>query len=134
MTGVVEIKWQLFKSGIVDAAAECCPVKRVGLPPGSQNRSLWWAREVQLAVKEKKAAFKKWLGIKEPSTRVRYVEARKAAAIAVAKASEELLNRAQPQSKSSRLRLACGAEGCEYYYLCRRNCTGCEKLEKWKSC
>ncbi|VDP19441.1 unnamed protein product, partial [Soboliphyme baturini] len=56
--------WQLFKRGLLEAAAECCGYKRVGLTPGGQKRSSWWTREVQLAVKEKKAAFKKWLGNK----------------------------------------------------------------------
>ncbi|VDP23028.1 unnamed protein product, partial [Soboliphyme baturini] len=89
MTTDVETEWQLFKRGIIEAAAECCGYKRVGLPPGGQQRSSWWTRQVQLAVKEKKAAFQKWLGNKEPSTHVRYVEARKAAAIAVAKAKAD---------------------------------------------
>ncbi|VDO98309.1 unnamed protein product [Soboliphyme baturini] len=89
MTTDVETEWQLLNSGILEAAAECCGFKRVVLPPGDQKRSSWWTREVQLAVKDKKAAFKKWLGNTEPSTHVRYVEARKAAAKAVAKAKEE---------------------------------------------
>ncbi|VDO97944.1 unnamed protein product [Soboliphyme baturini] len=76
MTTDVETEWQLFKRGLLGAAAECCIYKRVGLPPGGQKGSSWWTREVQLTVKEKKAAFKKWLGNKELSTRVRYVEAR----------------------------------------------------------
>ncbi|VDP30768.1 unnamed protein product, partial [Soboliphyme baturini] len=46
-------------------------------------------REVQLAVKQKKAAFRKWLRNKEPSIRVRCLEARKAAATAVAKAKTD---------------------------------------------
>ncbi|VDP04444.1 unnamed protein product [Soboliphyme baturini] len=34
----VETEWQLRKSGILEAAAECCGFKRVGLSPGSQKR------------------------------------------------------------------------------------------------
>ncbi|VDP15008.1 unnamed protein product [Soboliphyme baturini] len=89
MTNEVETEWQLFQSGILEAAAECCGYKQVGLPPGGQKSFSWWTREVQLAVKEKKAAFKKWPGNKEPYTRVRYVKARKAAAKAVAKAKAD---------------------------------------------
>ncbi|VDO99096.1 unnamed protein product [Soboliphyme baturini] len=55
----VETKWQLFKRGLLEAATECCGYKRVDLPPGGQQRSSWRTGEVQLAVKEKKAAFKK---------------------------------------------------------------------------
>ncbi|VDP18750.1 unnamed protein product, partial [Soboliphyme baturini] len=84
-----ETEWQQFKRSLLEAAAECCGYKQVGLPPEGQQRSLWWTREVQLAVKEKKAALKKWLGNKEPSTCVQCVEARKAAAIAVAKAKAD---------------------------------------------
>ncbi|VDP51731.1 unnamed protein product [Soboliphyme baturini] len=85
----VESEWQLFKRGVLEAAAEFCRYKRVGLPPGCQQKSSWLTRKVQLAVKEKKAAFKKWLRNKEPSSRVRYAEARKVAAIAVAKAKTD---------------------------------------------
>ncbi|VDP24840.1 unnamed protein product [Soboliphyme baturini] len=59
-------------------------------------QSSWWTREVQLAAKEKKAAFKKWLGNKEPSTRVLYVEARKLAR----EYFDGLLNHAQQQEDS----------------------------------
>ncbi|VDP13036.1 unnamed protein product [Soboliphyme baturini] len=71
MTNDTKTEWQLFKSGILEDAADCCGCKLVGLPPRGQKRSSWWAREVQLAVKEKNEAFKKWLGNKEHSTRVR---------------------------------------------------------------
>ncbi|VDP23014.1 unnamed protein product [Soboliphyme baturini] len=89
MTTVVETELELFKGCRFEAAAECCGYKRVGLPPGGQKRSSWWTREIQLAVKEKKAEFKKLLGNKEPSTRLRYVEARKAATKTVAKAKAD---------------------------------------------
>ncbi|VDP17418.1 unnamed protein product [Soboliphyme baturini] len=82
----LETEWQLFKSGILEAAAECCGFKGDRPPSGSQRRSSWWIREVQLAVKEKKAVFKKWIVNKEPSTRVRYVKASKAGVKVVAKA------------------------------------------------
>ncbi|VDO85117.1 unnamed protein product [Soboliphyme baturini] len=68
MTTDVETEWQLFKGGLPEAASECCGYKRVGVLPGGQQRSSWWTREVQLAVKEKKAKFNKSLGNKEPST------------------------------------------------------------------
>ncbi|VDP03261.1 unnamed protein product [Soboliphyme baturini] len=76
MTTDVEAEWQLFKRGLLEAAAECYGYKRVGLPPGGQKRSAWWTRKIQLAVKEKKAAFKKSLRSKVSSNCMRYVEAR----------------------------------------------------------
>ncbi|VDP52269.1 unnamed protein product [Soboliphyme baturini] len=66
-----------FQSGLLEAAAECCGLKRVDLPRGSQKRSSWWTREVQLAAKEKKVAFKKYVGNKEPETRMRHGERHK---------------------------------------------------------
>ncbi|VDP22127.1 unnamed protein product [Soboliphyme baturini] len=71
MTANVETEWQLSKSGILEAAPDCCAFKRVALTYAGQESSSRWTREVQLAVKEKKAAkaaFKKRLENKEPST------------------------------------------------------------------
>ncbi|VDP04561.1 unnamed protein product [Soboliphyme baturini] len=89
MTTDVETEWQLFMSGKLEAAAKCCGFKRVGLPPGGQKRSFWWAQEVQLTVKEKEAAFNNLLGKKEPYTRVRYVKVGNAAAKEVGNAKTE---------------------------------------------
>ncbi|VDP17563.1 unnamed protein product [Soboliphyme baturini] len=55
MTTDVEIEWQLFMSGILEAAAECCALKQLGLPPRGQKQISYWTREVQLTVKEKTA-------------------------------------------------------------------------------
>ncbi|VDP03375.1 unnamed protein product [Soboliphyme baturini] len=38
-----------------------------GLPPLGHKRISWWTRKIQLVVSEKKATFKRWLGIKGPS-------------------------------------------------------------------
>ncbi|VDP36699.1 unnamed protein product [Soboliphyme baturini] len=56
--------------------------------PGGQKKTSRWTSEVQQEIKEK-AAFKKSFINKEPSTRMRYVEACKAAAKAVAKAKAD---------------------------------------------
>ncbi|VDO82530.1 unnamed protein product [Soboliphyme baturini] len=34
----VETEWQFIKSGILEAIAECCGFKRVGLPPGGSEK------------------------------------------------------------------------------------------------
>ncbi|VDP40968.1 unnamed protein product [Soboliphyme baturini] len=39
MTTDVETECQLFKRGLLEAAAECCGYKQVGLPPGGQERT-----------------------------------------------------------------------------------------------
>ncbi|VDP48867.1 unnamed protein product [Soboliphyme baturini] len=80
--------WETFKSGVLGVAAEYCRFEPVGMPPGGQKRTSWCIREVQLALKET-AAFKKWLGNKEPPTHLRYVDACEAAAKAVAKGNAD---------------------------------------------
>ncbi|VDP51043.1 unnamed protein product [Soboliphyme baturini] len=67
MTTNIETELQLYGNRIFYSAAECCGFKR--LPRRLKVRiTCSWMREVQLAVNEKKAAFKKWLASKELST------------------------------------------------------------------
>ncbi|VDP53358.1 unnamed protein product [Soboliphyme baturini] len=83
----METERKLFKCGVLEAATKFCGFIRVDLLPGGQKRTFWWTREVQLTLSETRTAFKNWLWRKEPSTHMQYVQARKVAAMAVAKAS-----------------------------------------------
>ena len=57
----VETEWSLFRTSILEAAAETCGVKRIG-PPIGQKRTPWWNGEVRAVVAEKKAAYRAWTG------------------------------------------------------------------------
>ena len=54
-------------------ARETLGVKRMG---GRKKRTAWWTDDVSLAVKEKTAAFRKWMKRRSPETRLEYVEKR----------------------------------------------------------
>jgi exonuclease III len=86
----VEEEWELFKTAIIASATECCGRKRLGVATDGEKRTAWWKTPgVQEAVREKKQTFKAWLMSKDSASRLRYTEARKAAAAAVKAAKEK---------------------------------------------
>src|ERR1700733_6998372 len=53
-----DITWENLKSGMLNTAKKICGVTRGQKRP--ERDSWWWSEEVQLAVKNKKEAFKRW--------------------------------------------------------------------------
>jgi len=70
----VETEWQLFKTGVIGAAAITCGEKRVS---GSLARPCtpWFTEEVRVVVRAKKEAYRVWLANPSPESRRAYVDA-----------------------------------------------------------
>ncbi|MGH2507006.1 MAG: reverse transcriptase domain-containing protein [Ktedonobacteraceae bacterium] len=80
-----ETEWCLFKTGIIGAAVKFCGRKRVTGGPARRSTP-WWTEELRLLVREKKRAYKLWLGSPDSCTRSAYCDAKKAVKEAVASA------------------------------------------------
>ena len=53
------------------------------------KRTTWWSKEVELAVKSKKEAYKRWLQVKSTEAKEEYLKAKRAASNAVRNAKNE---------------------------------------------
>ncbi|CAF3333272.1 unnamed protein product [Rotaria sp. Silwood2] len=58
--GDMESEWLLFRKTIIDAAAETCGLKRIGLVNG-QKKTAWWTEEIRKIINKKKTAYRNWL-------------------------------------------------------------------------
>ena len=89
MPADIKTEWGLFKAAVTASALSCCGRKRLGVAMGREKRTPWWSQEVQEAVRAKKEAYLAWFRVKSPELRLRYTEARKAAAETVKEAKEK---------------------------------------------
>jgi hypothetical protein len=72
----VKTEWILFKSTLLDIAADCCGLKSIWVTQDGQQRTSWWTAEVRADVNDKQITFRAWLGNKSPLIRKRYEDAR----------------------------------------------------------
>ncbi|KAK7916510.1 hypothetical protein WMY93_012271 [Mugilogobius chulae] len=85
-TGDIESEWTMFSASIVNAAAQSCGRKVSGACRGGNPRTRWWTPEVRDAVRLKKECYKALLACSTPEAVDRYLQAKRAAARAVAEA------------------------------------------------
>ncbi|XP_055715158.1 uncharacterized protein LOC129809374 [Phlebotomus papatasi] len=85
----IEAEWACFQTAILASATEACGVKRINVTNNVKRSSWWGTPGVKEAVGEKKKAYKLYIQRKDSDSRDRYVEARKAAKLAVKAAREE---------------------------------------------
>ena len=79
--GEVEAAWNEFKRDILEVVEVevVCGRKRVR----KEKRTTWWSKEVEMAVKSKKEAYKRWLQVKSAEAKEEYLKAKRAASHAV---------------------------------------------------
>ena len=58
-----------------------------------EKSTAWWSKEVEVAVKSKKEAYKRWLQVKTEDAKEVYLKAKRAASHTVRKAKNEELAR-----------------------------------------
>ena len=81
----VEAAWNEFKSDVKEVAEVVCGRKKVR----KEKRTAWWSKEVEVAVKSKKEAYKRWLQVKTENAKEVYLKAKRAASHTVRKAKNE---------------------------------------------
>ena len=81
----VEAAWNEFKRDVLEVAEVVCGRKKVR----KEKRTTWWSKEVELAVKSKKEAYKRWLQVKSTEAKEEYLKAKRAASNAVRNAKNE---------------------------------------------
>lgn len=82
----VEVAWNELKEGVLRSAVEVCGMSR---KRSGRRRTAWWSKEVQDAVKAKKAAYKRLLNQGSEEAKLAYNEAKKEAKSRVKKAKND---------------------------------------------
>ena len=82
----VEKMWEEFKDNAIETAEVVCG--RIKYENGNQ-RTRWWGKEVELSVRKKKLAFKRWLQLKTTEAKEEYLRAKRAAGHEVRKAKND---------------------------------------------
>ncbi len=82
-------QYAMFKDSVVKVDASSCCQKVIGTCRGSNQRTCWWTLLVKKVIKLKKA-FQAWSSQQSPEAADRYLEARRAAASAVAEAKTDM--------------------------------------------
>jgi len=83
----VEEAWHSLKSAVLESAEEVCGRSKGG--KRERKETWWWNEEVQLALKEKKEAFKKWQKNTNTATKTEYNQKKNLAKKAVGRAKHE---------------------------------------------
>ncbi|CAF3749773.1 unnamed protein product [Rotaria sp. Silwood1] len=61
----IELEWFLFRTALMEAAAEACGTKQIGFQHG-QKKTAWWNEQVRKAISEKKTAYRQWIQRQTP--------------------------------------------------------------------
>ena len=81
----VEAAWKEFKRAVLEVAEVVCGRKKCR----KEKRTAWWSTEVELAVRRKKEAYKRWLQVKSADAKEEYLKAKRVASHAVRNAKNE---------------------------------------------
>ena len=77
--------WEEFKNDVMESAEVACGRKKCR---NEKHRPRWWNREVEVAVRKKKIAYKRWLQLKTLDAKEEYLRAKRTAGHEVRKAKK----------------------------------------------